>query len=119
MARSTVEAELRSLAMTVCEVMWLKKLLKELGLKDLGSTPIYYDNQAALAIAANPVHHEKTKHVKIDCHFIRDKAIEGHISPRYVSTSSQIPDVFTKVLTIEQHQFLLHKLGVQTPSHSA
>ncbi|KAL8121683.1 hypothetical protein AgCh_018423 [Apium graveolens] len=58
-------------------VMWVKKLLKELGLEDLGSTPIFCDNKAVLAIAADPVHHEKTKHVEIDCQFIRDKAIEA------------------------------------------
>lgn len=105
--------------MTVCEVIWVKQLLKELGLENLGSTPIFCDNKVALAIVANHVHHEKTKHVEIDCHFIRDKAIEGQISPTYVSTSSQVADVFTKILTTAQHQNLLHKLGVQSSSHSA
>lgn len=72
-ARSTAEAEYMSMVLAVCEVMWLKQLLKDLGLKNKTSTPIYCDNQAAIAISANPVHHEKTKHVDIDCHFIRDK----------------------------------------------
>ena len=104
--------------MTVCEVMWLKKLLKELGIKVEEATKIFCDNQAALAIAANPVHHEKTKHVEIDSHFIRDKVIEGHIAPTYISTTSQIADVFTKILSTEQSPYLLNKLGVQSSSHS-
>ncbi|XP_048501622.1 uncharacterized mitochondrial protein AtMg00810-like [Beta vulgaris subsp. vulgaris] len=115
-ARSTTEAEYRSLAMTICEVIWVKQLLRELGIKEWGSTPIFCDNQAALAIAVNPVHHEKTKHVGIDCHFIKEKVAEGQINPTYVSTSQQNADVLTKVLTVEQHQFLLSKLGVQPSS---
>lgn len=63
--------------MTICEVIWVKQLLKDLGLAHLGSTTIFCDNKAALDIAANPLHHEKTKHVEIDCHFIRKKAIAG------------------------------------------
>ena len=111
-ARSTTEAEYRSMAFTICEVMWLRQLLKDLGLKDLGSTVVKCDNQAALAIAANPVHHERTKHVDIDCHFIRDKAAEGIITPVHVSSKDQLADLFTKVLNTDQHQRLLSKLGV-------
>lgn len=113
-ARSTAEAEYRSMAMAICEVTWVKGLLKELGIKNLGSTPILCDNQAALAIAANPVHHDKTKHVEIDCHFIRDKVAEGQVTPTYVPTTEQVADVLTKILTTEQHRQLLVKLGVHT-----
>lgn len=59
------------MVLTICEVMWLKHLLKDLRLKSLGSTPLFYDNQVALAIVANPVQHEKTNHMEIDCDFIR------------------------------------------------
>lgn len=62
-ARSTAEAKYMSLATTICEVICVKELLKELGIKHLGSAPIFYDNQAALTIAANPINHEKTKHI--------------------------------------------------------
>ena len=119
-ARSSAEAEYRSMALVICEVMWLKQLLKDLGLKCLGQTPVHCDNQAALAIAANPVHHEKTKHVDIDCHFIRDKTTEGVITPTYIPSKQQLADVFTKLLPTQQHQLLLSKLGVQnSPSLSA
>lgn len=60
-ARSSAEAEYRSTALAVCEVMWIKQLLKDLGIKNSSATSIYCDNQAALAIAANPVHHEKNE----------------------------------------------------------
>lgn len=116
--RSTAEAEYRSMALTVCEVMWLKQLLKDLGLHHIGSTPIHCDNQAALAIAANPVHHEKTKHVDIDCHFIRDKTSQGIITPAYIPSSQQVADIFTKQLPTKQHNKLLCKLGAQFSPHS-
>lgn len=114
-ARSTAEAEYRSLAFTVCEVLWMKQLLKDLGLKQLEPTLVHCDNQAALAIAANLVHIEKTKHVEIDYHFVRDKAKEGVIAPTYVQSSQQIADIFTKILPVHQHQLLMSKLGVQAP----
>ncbi|XP_048501643.1 uncharacterized mitochondrial protein AtMg00810-like [Beta vulgaris subsp. vulgaris] len=117
-ARSSAEAEYRSMALTICEVMWLKQLFQDLGVTNMHKTPVFCDNQAALAIASNPVHHEKTKHVDIDCHFIRDKTNEGVVLPTYVSTKHQVVDVFTKLLSTHQHQSLLGKLGVQMPPHS-
>ena len=57
------------MALTTCEVTWLAALLKDLGVKKLPPTILNCDNQAALAIAANPVLHEKTKHIEIDCHY--------------------------------------------------
>ncbi|XP_056690240.1 uncharacterized mitochondrial protein AtMg00810-like [Spinacia oleracea] len=118
-SRSSAEAEYRAMALTVCEVMWLQQLLQDLGIKNMGNTPIMCDNQAALAIAANPVHHERTKHVDIDCHFIREKTVEGTINPCYVTSSEQVADVFTKVLPTTQHTHLLSKLGVRSTSLSA
>lgn len=112
-SRSSAEAELRSMAMTICEVMWVKQLLKDLGMKDNDVVPVYCDNQATLAITANPVHHDRTKHAAIDCHFLRDKAADGTVQPAYVPTSQQVADIFTKSLPITKHYHFLNKLGVQ------
>lgn len=95
-ARSTAETEYISMTMILCEVMWLKQLLKYLGLKHQARTPIFCVNHAALAISANPVHHEKIKHVDIYCNFIRDKATEGVIHLTYVPSSQQLANIFTK-----------------------
>ena len=105
------------MALTICEVMWLRNLLKDLGLHQLSSTPTCCDNQTTIAIVTNPVHREKTKHVDIDCHFIRNKAVEGVISPTYVSSSNQLAYIFTKFLPFSQHQTLLHKMGVRLVPH--
>ncbi|RVW95315.1 Retrovirus-related Pol polyprotein from transposon RE1 [Vitis vinifera] len=72
-ARSSAEAEYRALAQGICEGIWIKRVLSELG--QTSSSPILMmcDNQAAISIAKNPVHHDRTKHVEIDRHFITEK----------------------------------------------
>lgn len=100
------------MALTCCEVTWLKSLLKDMGLTDLPPTLIKSDNQAALAIAANPVLHERTKHIEIDRHFIRDKINEGEVITSHVPSHMQLADMLTKPLGIKQQIFLLRKLGV-------
>lgn len=111
-ARSTAEAEYRAMALTCCEVTWISALLKDMGLQDLPPTIIKSDNQAALSIAANPVLHERTKHIEIDCHFIRDKIVEGAVVTTHVPSHSQLADVLTKPIPVKQHNHLLRKIGV-------
>lgn len=119
-ARSTAEAEYRAMALTTCEVTWVKQLLKELGLKELGSTILKCDNKAAISIAVNPVMHERTKHIEIDCHFIRDKVEDGTIEPVHVSSQVLLADVLTKSLPVEKHNHLTRKLNVtHSPPHSS
>ncbi|XP_021866805.1 uncharacterized mitochondrial protein AtMg00810-like [Spinacia oleracea] len=115
-ARSSAEAEYKALTLTTCEVTWIKQLLKDLGLKHLGPTILKCDNKAAISIAANPVHHERTKHVELDCHFIRDKITDGSIATQFVPSQFQVADLFTKPMSIGQLSTLLPKLGVVTPT---
>lgn len=78
-------------------------LLKDMGLHDLPPTLLQYDNKAAIAIAANPIFHERTKHIEVDCHFIRDKIASGVITTQYVPSHSQLADIMTKQLSVKQH----------------
>ena len=64
--RNSVEAELCAMAQGICEGIWLNKLLKELRVPLKYPIVLYCDNQAAISIAQNPIHHDRTKHVKID-----------------------------------------------------
>jgi hypothetical protein len=70
-ARSNTEAEYRALVDATSELLWLRWLLADMGAPQTTSTPIHYDNRSSIHIAHNDVFHERTKHIEIDCHFIR------------------------------------------------
>ena len=111
-SRSSAEAEYRSLATTTCELKWLKGVLSCLGVSHSPPMHVYCDSQAALHIAKNPVFHERTKHIEVDCHFVRDEIANGNIQPAYVSTHAQLADIFTKALGRSQFLALMAKLGI-------
>ena len=114
---SSAEAEYRSMQRVTSELAWLTRLLHELSVPNVTPVPIKCDSQSAIHIAKNPVFHERTKHVEIDCHFVREKLQDGLISLQHVPTQSQLADLFTKSLPSRQHYTLLHKLGVLSPSN--
>lgn len=95
-----------------CEIQWLIQLFTELGCTSLTPVPLYCDNKSALYIASNPVFHERTKHIEIDCHLVRSKLQQGLIRVAHLSSSSQPADLFTKSLSSISLQFLLSKIGV-------
>jgi hypothetical protein len=76
-SRSSSEAEYRAMAPAVCEAKWLQKLLCDFHKPKIAPISLYCDNQSVLYIAINPVFHERTKHVEIDCHTVRDKIQDG------------------------------------------
>lgn len=83
-ARSSAEAEYRAMAHGVCEAIWIKRLLEELKIECEAPIQIYCDNQSTISIAHNPIHHDRTKHVEVDRHFIKEKIDGGTISIKYI-----------------------------------
>jgi hypothetical protein len=111
-ARSSAEAEYRAMAHSTCELTWLRTVLQEFGLLTQGPTPLYCDNQAAIHIASNPVFHERTKHIEVDCHFVRSKVESKDIITPFVPSGSQLADIFTKALPKNAIDSICSKLGV-------
>ncbi|GKD66321.1 putative RNA-directed DNA polymerase, partial [Tanacetum coccineum] len=112
-SHSSAEAEYRSMASTVSEILWMRWLLKELNIVMTEPTLLFCDNQAARHIANNPVFHERTKHVEMDCYFIRKRVESQEIQPLRIHTSIQIVDLLIKGLGTQQLKFLLDKLGIR------
>jgi hypothetical protein len=111
-ARSSAEAEYRAMALTTSELMWIKFILEDLGFKHKQPMKMHCDNQAAIHISANPVFHERTKHIEVDCHFIREKIQDKEIETPYVKSNDQLADMFNKSLPPKQLNATLCKLGM-------
>ncbi|XP_073041739.1 uncharacterized protein [Primulina eburnea] len=89
-ARSSAEAELRSVALGTCEGLWIKMFLKELELEAIGPILEFCDNSATISIIRNPVHHDKIKHVEVDRHFIKEKIDQGILTVKHISTKNRL-----------------------------
>ncbi|KAM2531947.1 hypothetical protein PS1_000623 [Malus domestica] len=111
-SRSSIEAEDRAMALATCELTWMKVLLADLRVDHHGPAKLYCDNQDALHIAANPVFHERNKHIEIDCHVVREQIQSGVITTTYIPTRQQLANIFTKPLGQAEFQSLLGKMGV-------
>ncbi|KFK25001.1 hypothetical protein AALP_AA8G053500, partial [Arabis alpina] len=95
---SSTEAEYRAMMLLTKELIWLKRILESLGIKHSQPMLMYCDNKAVIHISNNPVFHERTKHVELDCHFVREQIQAGQIVTKHVPTKSQLADIFTKAL---------------------
>ncbi|XP_060974264.1 uncharacterized mitochondrial protein AtMg00810-like [Cannabis sativa] len=105
-SKSSAKAEYRALAATTSELTWLQYLLKDLQIPQPTPAFIYCDNQSAIHIANNPTFHERTKHIELDCHFVREKIAQSVIRLIPVSSNLQLADAFTKALpstTLNSH----------------
>ncbi|WMV21461.1 hypothetical protein MTR67_014846 [Solanum verrucosum] len=96
----------------VGELVWLERLLNELTVKCSLPIHAHCDSQTTVHIAKNPIFLERTKHIEINCHFVRSKFQQGLITLHYISTDSQLVDIFTKALTGIKDTTLLSKLSV-------
>nr|GEV13771.1 cysteine-rich RLK (receptor-like protein kinase) 8 [Tanacetum cinerariifolium] len=108
-SKSSTKAEYRALADVTCEISWIKCLFKDLGLTISSPTSVYCDNASAIALASNPIQHARTKHIEINCHFVRDKIRQGLILSTYIPTQHQLADVLTKGLSKAPHYQCLSK----------
>ena len=111
-AQSTTEAEYVAMADAGKTLVWLRELLEELGLPQYGSTVLHCDNQSAIALVKDPVHHERTKHIRRRFHYIRELVVDQEAKVVYCTTKELFSDLFSKALPRQQLQGLLRGMGV-------
>jgi hypothetical protein len=97
-SRSSTEAEYKSMTNATAELMWVQALLRELQVSFPRSARLWCDNMGAKYLASNPVFHGRMKHIEVDYHFVRDQVTQRLLDVRFISTSDQLADGFTKAL---------------------
>ncbi|KAJ0666336.1 putative RNA-directed DNA polymerase [Helianthus annuus] len=115
-ALSSAEAEFRGIARGLAEALWVRKLLTEIGYPPLQASKILCDNKAAIQISENPVQHDRTKHVEVDRHFIKEKLDNGIIELPFVRSEDQLADILTKAVNGRIFNQCLGKLSIGNPT---
>lgn len=113
---SSAESEFRGIVKGITELIWIRKLLTEIGFSPLNSCKLMCDNKAAISISKNPVQHDRTKHVEIDRHFIKEKLEERVIDLPHVRSEEQLADILTKAVPGRAFHEVLRKLGIEDPT---
>jgi hypothetical protein len=109
-ALSTTEAEYIALSVAVCEAVWLHKLLTDLFDHEMDPI-ITCDNQSCVKLFENPVFHDRSKHIEIKYHYIRDMLQRKAVHVQYLPTHEQIADIFTKPLANTKFEYFCEKLA--------
>ena len=112
-AASSTEAEYMAMLEATKESIWIQKLLSELGRTAINAKTIYEDSQGAIALAHNPEHHARTKHVDVRYHFVRDYVENGTIRLEYCPTKEMVADALTKPLPKGRHDELIKRMGLE------
>ncbi|GJW57399.1 ribonuclease H-like domain-containing protein [Tanacetum coccineum] len=115
LSRSSSEAEYRGVVNDVAETTWLRNLLRELHTPLMTSTLVYCDNVSAVYLSANHVQHQRTKHIEIDIHFVRDMVTAGLVRVLHVPSRYQYADIFTKGLLSALFEEFHTSLSVRSP----
>lgn len=111
-AISSTEAEYMATKEGLKEIIWLRYLFANLNYPQANPTSIYEDNKGTIALAENPTIHNRTKHIDIQYHFIREKITDNTVKFEHVRTEDQIADILTKGLRREKFNYLFPKLGL-------
>lgn len=105
---SSTEAEYVSLSQAACDAVWLRNVLKDLGVDCCSPTTLFEDNQSCIHIASEPCDQKRLKHLDIRYHFIRECIQAGEIRVEYLPTQKQVADMFTK--SLPTRSFQIHRL---------
>ena len=117
-SRSSAEAEYSGVANVVAEICWLRNLLLELHRPLTKASLVYCDNVSAIYLSGNPVQHQRTKHIELDIHFVREHVQKGLVCILHMPSPFQIADIFTKGLPRVLCDDFRSSLSIRSPPAS-
>jgi hypothetical protein len=110
---SSYEEEYIATTTAVTQTLWLSRMLAELLSRKMNVVELKVDGKSALVLAKNPVFHERSKHIHIKYHFIRDCLEDGSIKASHIATTDQLADILTKSLGKSKFQEMRERIGLQ------
>jgi hypothetical protein len=110
-AASTTETEYMAASSAAREALWLRKLVTDLG-QPLAVVPVSCDNRGALSLLHNPILSDRSKHIDVHHHFVRERVARGEVAFGWVPTMEMTADVFTKSLPAQMHWVCCKHMGV-------
>ena len=113
-SRSIAESEYRAIANGASELSWIGSFFRELNIATSSIPCLYCDNISANYMTVNPVFHGRTKHIKIDFHFVREKVFHKTLVVRYTPSTDQLADCLTIELPVQRFLHFRNKLTVLT-----
>jgi hypothetical protein len=113
-ALSSCEAEYIAMATAACQAVWLARLVTDMAGTKPGAPELRVDNQSAIALSKNPVHHDRSKHIDTKYHFIRDCSDRELVKLQYTPTELQLGDLLTKSLARTRFQSLCAQIGTHS-----
>lgn len=111
-SRSSMKSKLKAMAQDVCEILWIKGILEDLKIQYESPMKLFCDNKSSINIAHNLMHHDQTKHVEVDYHFIKKEIENETLSIQHVRSKEQCANIFTKKFYGPTIRRLLGKLGM-------
>ena len=113
MTCSTYEAKYIAASSCICHAIWLRRLLQDIYFSQIDAIKIYVDSKSVMTLAKNLVHHEKSKHIDIHFHFIKEHVKEKNVELTYAKINDQVANIFTKPLAANHFHELKNLLGMK------
>lgn len=114
-ALSSVVAEFRGIKSGLIEIIWLRRLMRKIGLA-AEKSQLFCDNKVAISVSENPVQHDRTKHVEVDRHFIKENLENGAVQLPFVRSEDQLAGILTKAVNSRSFTSILRKLSIGDPT---
>eukprot|EP00253_Pinus_taeda_P036696 PITA_36696 len=115
---SSSKAKYMAASTTLCEAIWLRNLLVNLFRRNMEATKIMCDNQSCIKLSDNPVFHDRSRHIDIQCHFAKDCVQRGTVQLSYTPTGEQVADILTKALGKSKFDYFREKMGMWSVEQS-